>query len=247
MGARRDGGTGQIKGRFPDDFSATTARLVCPDVTLADALIQLTLRGAPRPAGTSETGCGAASLPRRRQAARSGRLDCAAARSSSSPVSRSTPVDMSRSTLGAEAGKVMAVVQTAMAAAMPYTGLRDAIIAHPTMAEGLGALFSNVPADKARAGHWYARNLSGTPTPNGAAGYAVRVSRLVRNGSWAEDSAAAGHGSFTPSCGRTCAPLAPQPSAMPVPSGGIRDGLLAVVRTYRSHLRDQVSAAKEAV
>jgi len=53
---------------------------------------------------------------------------------------------MSRSTLGAEAGKVMAVVQTAMVAAMPYTGLRDAIIAHPTMAEGLGALFPNVPA-----------------------------------------------------------------------------------------------------
>jgi hypothetical protein len=40
----------------------------------------------------------------------------------------------------------MAVVQTAMLAGMPYTGLRDAIIAHPTMAEGLGALFSNVPA-----------------------------------------------------------------------------------------------------
>ena len=47
--------------------------------------------------------------------------------------------------LGAEAGEVMAVVQTAMLASMPYTGLRDAIIAHPTMAEGLGALFSNIP------------------------------------------------------------------------------------------------------
>ena len=47
--------------------------------------------------------------------------------------------------LGAEAGEVMAVVQTAMLAGMPYTGLRDAIIAHPTMAEGLGALFSNIP------------------------------------------------------------------------------------------------------
>jgi hypothetical protein len=32
-----------------------------------------------------------------------------------------------------------------MVAAMPYTGLLDAIIAHPTMAEGLGELFSNVP------------------------------------------------------------------------------------------------------
>jgi pyruvate/2-oxoglutarate dehydrogenase complex dihydrolipoamide dehydrogenase (E3) component len=47
--------------------------------------------------------------------------------------------------IGAEAGEVMAVVQTAMLAGMPYTGLRDAIIAHPTMAEGLGDLFSNVP------------------------------------------------------------------------------------------------------
>ena len=48
--------------------------------------------------------------------------------------------------LGAEAGEVMAVVQTAILAGMPYTGLRDAIIAHPTMAEGLGDFFSNVPA-----------------------------------------------------------------------------------------------------
>ena len=47
---------------------------------------------------------------------------------------------------GADAGEVMAVVQTAILAGMPYTGLRDAIIAHPTMAEGLGGLFANVPA-----------------------------------------------------------------------------------------------------
>ena len=45
---------------------------------------------------------------------------------------------------GADAGEVTAVVQTAMLAGMPYTGLREAIIAHPTMAEGLGALFANV-------------------------------------------------------------------------------------------------------
>lgn len=48
--------------------------------------------------------------------------------------------------VGAEAGEVMAVVQTAMLAGLPYTGLRDAIIAHPTMAEGLGTLFSKMPA-----------------------------------------------------------------------------------------------------
>lgn len=48
--------------------------------------------------------------------------------------------------IGAEAGEVASVVQTAMLAGMPYTGLRDAIITHPTMAEGLVALFSNIPA-----------------------------------------------------------------------------------------------------
>ena len=47
--------------------------------------------------------------------------------------------------IGAEAGEVMAVVQTAMLAGLPYTALRDAVIAHPTLAEGLGALFSTVP------------------------------------------------------------------------------------------------------
>jgi len=36
-------------------------------------------------------------------------------------------------------------VQTAMLADMPYTGLRDAILTHPTMVEGLGALFLKVP------------------------------------------------------------------------------------------------------
>lgn len=37
-----------------------------------------------------------------------------------------------------------AVVQTAMVAGLPYTELRDAILAHPTMAEGLNALFGTV-------------------------------------------------------------------------------------------------------
>src|SRR6202011_5671340 len=50
---------------------------------------------------------------------------------------------------GPEAGEVMAVVQTAMLAGMPYTGLRYAILAHPTMAEGLGPLFSAVPPSAA--------------------------------------------------------------------------------------------------
>jgi pyruvate/2-oxoglutarate dehydrogenase complex dihydrolipoamide dehydrogenase (E3) component len=50
---------------------------------------------------------------------------------------------------GSEAGEVMAVVQAAMLAGMPYTGLRDAILAHPTMAEGLRGLFSEVPPSPA--------------------------------------------------------------------------------------------------
>jgi len=45
-----------------------------------------------------------------------------------------------------KAGEVMTAVQTAMLADLPYPRLRDAVIAHPTMAEGLGPLFSNVPA-----------------------------------------------------------------------------------------------------
>jgi pyruvate/2-oxoglutarate dehydrogenase complex dihydrolipoamide dehydrogenase (E3) component len=48
--------------------------------------------------------------------------------------------------IGAEAGEVMAVVQTAMLADLPHPRLRDAILAHPTMAEGLGDLFAKVPA-----------------------------------------------------------------------------------------------------
>jgi pyruvate/2-oxoglutarate dehydrogenase complex dihydrolipoamide dehydrogenase (E3) component len=52
---------------------------------------------------------------------------------------------------GAEAGELMAVVQTAMLAKLPYTALRDAILAHPTIAEGLNVLFAAVPA-RAAAG-----------------------------------------------------------------------------------------------
>ena len=46
--------------------------------------------------------------------------------------------------IGAEAGEVMTVVQTAMLAGLPFPKLRDAVIAHPTMAEGLGTLLVNV-------------------------------------------------------------------------------------------------------
>jgi pyruvate/2-oxoglutarate dehydrogenase complex dihydrolipoamide dehydrogenase (E3) component len=45
-----------------------------------------------------------------------------------------------------EAGEIMAVVQLAMTAGLPYNVLRDSILTHPTMAEGLISLFSTVPA-----------------------------------------------------------------------------------------------------
>jgi pyruvate/2-oxoglutarate dehydrogenase complex dihydrolipoamide dehydrogenase (E3) component len=48
--------------------------------------------------------------------------------------------------IGAEASEVVSVVEMAMLAGLPYTALRDAILTHPTMAEGLGPLFSNVPS-----------------------------------------------------------------------------------------------------
>jgi pyruvate/2-oxoglutarate dehydrogenase complex dihydrolipoamide dehydrogenase (E3) component len=45
-----------------------------------------------------------------------------------------------------DAGEIMASVQTAMMAGLPYTALRDAIWAHPTLVEGLIALFSSTPS-----------------------------------------------------------------------------------------------------
>ena len=53
--------------------------------------------------------------------------------------------------VGPEAGEVMAVVQMAMLAGLCYSALRDAILTHPTMAEGLNSLFSNVKPANAGA------------------------------------------------------------------------------------------------
>ena len=45
--------------------------------------------------------------------------------------------------LGIEGGEIMAQLQIAMMGKLPYTTLRDAIFAHPTLAESLNNLFSN--------------------------------------------------------------------------------------------------------
>jgi pyruvate/2-oxoglutarate dehydrogenase complex dihydrolipoamide dehydrogenase (E3) component len=44
--------------------------------------------------------------------------------------------------LAVDGGEIMSSVQIAMIAGLPYTAFRDAILTHPTLAEGLGALFS---------------------------------------------------------------------------------------------------------
>ena len=48
--------------------------------------------------------------------------------------------------LGAGAGEIMTAVQIARAAGLPYTALRDTILTHPTLVEGLIPLFFSAPA-----------------------------------------------------------------------------------------------------
>ncbi len=52
--------------------------------------------------------------------------------------------------IGAEAGEVMAAVQTAILAGLSYSTIANIAFAHPTMAEGLSLLFSNVPPRSAQ-------------------------------------------------------------------------------------------------
>jgi pyruvate/2-oxoglutarate dehydrogenase complex dihydrolipoamide dehydrogenase (E3) component len=47
---------------------------------------------------------------------------------------------------GFEASEPMVAMQTAMLGQLPYTVLRDAILTHPTMSEGLARLLANLPA-----------------------------------------------------------------------------------------------------
>ena len=46
---------------------------------------------------------------------------------------------------GVGAGEIMGAVQMAMIAGLPYTEVRDAVLTHPTLLEGLIPLFSAVP------------------------------------------------------------------------------------------------------
>ncbi len=49
--------------------------------------------------------------------------------------------------LGLEGGELMAMLQIAMMGGLPYTALRDAIFAHPTLAESFNNLFSTLDGD----------------------------------------------------------------------------------------------------
>jgi pyruvate/2-oxoglutarate dehydrogenase complex dihydrolipoamide dehydrogenase (E3) component len=46
---------------------------------------------------------------------------------------------------GVDGGETMSAPKIAMIAGLPYTALRDSILAHPTLAKGLMVLFSSAP------------------------------------------------------------------------------------------------------
>jgi pyruvate/2-oxoglutarate dehydrogenase complex dihydrolipoamide dehydrogenase (E3) component len=48
--------------------------------------------------------------------------------------------------LAVGAGEIMAAIQVAMIAGLPYTALRDAVLTHPTLVEGLIPLFTSLPS-----------------------------------------------------------------------------------------------------
>lgn len=61
---------------------------------------------------------------------------------------------------GPDAGEMISSVQIAIRAGLPYTALRDTILTHPTMVEGLFPLFSSMPSvHKLEAGAVSARGL----------------------------------------------------------------------------------------
>ena len=57
------------------------------------------------------------------------------------------------------AGEIMTSVQIAMAAGLPYAALRDSILTHPTLVEGLIPLFSSAASIPESAGQDTYSNL----------------------------------------------------------------------------------------
>jgi pyruvate/2-oxoglutarate dehydrogenase complex dihydrolipoamide dehydrogenase (E3) component len=58
-------------------------------------------------------------------------------------VERDSDTIIGFAAFGVGAGEIMACVQVAMLGGLPYTALREAVLAHPTIPEGLVALFSS--------------------------------------------------------------------------------------------------------
>jgi pyruvate/2-oxoglutarate dehydrogenase complex dihydrolipoamide dehydrogenase (E3) component len=58
-------------------------------------------------------------------------------------VERDSDTILGFAAFGVGAGEIMACVQVAMLGGLPYTALREAVLAHPTIPEGLIALFSS--------------------------------------------------------------------------------------------------------
>jgi pyruvate/2-oxoglutarate dehydrogenase complex dihydrolipoamide dehydrogenase (E3) component len=54
---------------------------------------------------------------------------------------------------GVDGGEIMGAVQIAMIGGLPYTALRDAVLTHPTLLEGLLPLFMSVPISKSPERH----------------------------------------------------------------------------------------------
>jgi pyruvate/2-oxoglutarate dehydrogenase complex dihydrolipoamide dehydrogenase (E3) component len=62
-------------------------------------------------------------------------------------VESGTDLILGFTAFGTGAAEIMAALQIAMIAGLPYTALRDAVLTHPTLVEGLIPLFSSVPID----------------------------------------------------------------------------------------------------
>jgi pyruvate/2-oxoglutarate dehydrogenase complex dihydrolipoamide dehydrogenase (E3) component len=132
-----------------DDFRIIRTNLLeGGDATTANRFIPYTVFIDPQLGGVGLT---------ERQALKQG-LNVEVAKMPMSYVSRALEVDESRglmkvivdadseqilgaAILGIEGGEVMAILQMAMMAGLPYPVLRDAVFAHPTLAESLNNLF----------------------------------------------------------------------------------------------------------
>lgn len=65
-------------------------------------------------------------------------------------VDADTDEILGASLLGHDAGEVIATVQLAMIGGLPYQAIRDAVLSHPTMSEGLNLLFDTLGSEPHR-------------------------------------------------------------------------------------------------